>query len=107
VQPQGFSYPASPKDLWLPDQKCWNNQLIDFLFLPRTANPIKNTHILQADNPDTLCWKLTPNGKCNSKSVYKACLQVLFEDGMPAPAPVDLQVKRILSQVWKSKTMIP
>jgi hypothetical protein len=68
---------------------------------------IKNVTILQVDNPDTLCWRLTPNGKCNSKSAYKACLQVLFERGMPGPAPVDCQVKRILKQVWKSKTMIP
>jgi hypothetical protein len=61
--------------------------------MARTANVIKNTIILQVDNPDTLCWKLTPNGKCNSKSAYRACLQELFEGGMPGPAPVDIQVK--------------
>jgi hypothetical protein len=75
--------------------------------MARTANVIKNTIILQVDNPDTLCWRLTPNGKCNSKSAYKACLQVLIEGGMPGPAPVDIQVKQILKQVWKSKSMIP
>jgi hypothetical protein len=107
LQPQGFSYPATPKDLWLPSQKCWNNQLIDSLFMARTANVIKNTIILQVDNPDTLCWRLTPNGKCNTKSAYKSCLQVLIEGGMPGPAPVDIQVKQILKQVSKSKAMIP
>jgi hypothetical protein len=77
------------------------------LFMHRTADVIKNTTILQVDNPDTLCWKLTPNGKCNSKSAYKACLQVLIEVGMPGPSPVDAQVKQILRQVWKNKSMIP
>jgi hypothetical protein len=107
IQPQGFSYPAAPKDLWLPNQKCWNSQFIDSLFMPRTTNVIKNTTILQVDNPDTLFWRLTPNGKCNSKSAYKTCLQVLIEGGMPGPAPVDSQVKQILKQVWKNKSMIP
>jgi hypothetical protein len=96
IQPQGFRYPAAPKDLLLPNQKKWNNQLIDSLFLPRTADIIKNTTILQIEQPDILCLKLTPNGKCNSKSAYKICLQVLIDEGMPGPAPVCNQVKTIL-----------
>jgi hypothetical protein len=96
IQPPGFTYPATPKDLWIPNQKVWNNQLIDSLFSPRTATIIKNTAIIQSDQPDILCWQLTPNGKCNSKSAYKACLQVLFDEGMPSPAPVCNQVKIIL-----------
>jgi hypothetical protein len=74
IQPQGFSYPATPKDLWLPNQKNWNHQLVDSLFLPRTAEIIKNITISQIDQPDILCWKLNPNGKCNSKSAYKISL---------------------------------
>jgi hypothetical protein len=74
IQSPGFSYPAAPKDLWLLNQKKWNHQLIDSLFLPRTAKIIKNTTILQIDQPNILCWKLTLNGKCNYKSAYTACL---------------------------------
>jgi hypothetical protein len=66
------------------------------MFLPRTSEIIKNTTILQIDQPDILCWKLTLNGKCNYKSTYTACLQVLVEEGMPAPAPVCNQVKNHL-----------
>jgi hypothetical protein len=103
IQTSGFTYPATPKDLWISSQKVWN----DTLFLPRTALIIKNTTILPSDCTDTLCWKLTPNGKCNTKSAYKACLQVLHEAGEPAPAPVCNEVKTILKQVWKTQDMIP
>jgi hypothetical protein len=34
-------------------------------------------------------------------------LQVLQENGLPAPAPVSDDVKLILAQVWKAKDMIP
>jgi hypothetical protein len=91
-----FFLPASPKDLWLTNHKTWNFQLIDYLFLPRTASSIKNTAILPSDHDDILCWKLTPNEKYNSKSAYKACLQVLLDTGTPSLAPVCNQVKLIL-----------
>jgi hypothetical protein len=39
------------------------------------------------------------NGKCTSKSAYRACLQVLHEKGAPSPAPVCNQVKTIF--FWK------
>jgi hypothetical protein len=63
--------------------------------------------ILPSDHLDILCWKLTPNGKCNAKSAYKACLQELHETGTPPPSPVGNQIKNILKLVWKSKEMIP
>jgi hypothetical protein len=32
IQPAGFVYPATVKDLWIPNQQAWNDQLIDMLF---------------------------------------------------------------------------
>jgi hypothetical protein len=89
IQPANFSYPAKIKDLWIPNQRSWNNHLIDTLFLDPLANKIKNTPIICSQDEDILCWKLTPTGKCNTKSAYKACLQNMHDNGEPAPRQVN------------------
>jgi hypothetical protein len=107
IQQPGFQYPASLKDLWNPNHKNWDSDLVRSLFTQRTADSILNTPILPTDEEDILCWRLNPNGKCSTKAAYKVCLQVLHENGLPSPAPVSEEVKKILAQVWKSKDMIP
>jgi hypothetical protein len=107
IQPGSFSYPATVSDLWLPNLKQWNIHLIQSLFQQPTAATIISTHILPSNEDDILCWKLTPNGKCNSKSTYKTCLQALQNDGLPKPAPIDDITLKILKQIWKCKSMIP
>jgi hypothetical protein len=107
IQQPGFQYPASPRDLWIPGEKAWDNNLVRSLFAQRTTDSILDTPILSVNEKDILCWKLTPNGKCSTKAAYKICLQVLQENGMPTPAPVSDDVKQILAQVWKAKDMIP
>jgi hypothetical protein len=102
IQQPGFHYPATPRDLWIPGEKVWNENLVKSLFLQRTTNSILNTPILPIEVEDILCWKLTPNGKCTSKAAYKACLRDLQENGMPAPAPDSDEVRQILAQVWKA-----
>jgi hypothetical protein len=41
IQPHPFTYPAQAKDLWLANQKVWNNHLIDSLFQAPLENAIK------------------------------------------------------------------
>ena len=60
IQNPGFVYPSQVKDLWLPNLKAWNHTLIDSIFLQPTAQSIKSTPILNCDEGDILCWKLTP-----------------------------------------------
>ena len=79
VQQSGFIYPTLVKDLWLPNQKKWNENIINSLFTPTTARTMIQTQIIDSDENDLLCWKLTQDGKCNAKSAYHACLQVLYE----------------------------
>jgi hypothetical protein len=107
IQNSGYSYPALVKDLWIQGSKDWNVSLIDTLFQQPTANLIKSTIIIPSDEEDFICWKMTPNGKCNSKSAYKTCLQALQNAGLPAPAPVDDTTKKMLQYIWKSKQIIP
>lgn len=107
IQPSGFIYPAKVNDLWIPGTKCWNNDLINTLFLEPTASTIISTPIINDDTPDLLCWDLTPNGKCNSKSACKLCLQDIQDQSNNTPSQVPSLVKEILKQVWKQKHMAP
>lgn len=107
IQPHGFIYPARVSDLWLPGQKNWNTNLINTLFQEPTASNIIHTTIVNDDCPDILFWDLTPNGKCNSKSTYKLCLQELQAQPRNQPLQISSQVKTLLNQVWKQKMMAP
>lgn len=96
IQQPPFVYPAFVKDLWHTNQKRWNHSLVTQLFLQPIASVILNTPIIQDDGPDILCWDLTPNGKYNSKSSYKLCLQdlQLLPNNQPRQSPQ--QVKDLL-----------
>jgi hypothetical protein len=74
IQEPHFTYPATVKDLWIPHKNQWNVGLISNLFQRNTAEAIKAINIIPNDELDILCWKLTPNGKCNTKSAYKTCM---------------------------------
>jgi hypothetical protein len=54
IQPQEFNYPLV-KDLWLPNTKNWNNNLIDSLFTQPTTSAIKSVTVISSDDADILC----------------------------------------------------
>jgi hypothetical protein len=62
---------------------------------------------LPTDDQDTLCWKHTPNGKCNTKSTYKLCLQALFDASTPTPQRPELTHIQLLKDMWKDKQLLP
>jgi hypothetical protein len=68
-------------------------------FKEQMAEIIKNTPIINTQDEDCLCWKLTPTGKCNSKSAYRVCLQKLFEQGEPRPRQVSANTKHLLQSI--------
>jgi ribonuclease HI len=107
IQQPNFIYPAKVSDLWLSDQNVWNEQLIRNLFQQPMSDHILQTQIINTQNSDLLCWKLTPNGKCNAKSAYYACLQNLQENGEQCPTTISPATKKLLRQVWKEKKLIP
>jgi hypothetical protein len=107
IQSSNYSYLAQVKDLWLPNQQTWNTQFIDTLFQSPMAESIKSTPIIHSTDEDMLCWKLTPTGKCNTKSAYKACLQHLQENGEPKPREVDPSIVQLLKKIWENKQVIP
>jgi hypothetical protein len=106
-QPEGYVYPGKVKQLWLPNQCEWNTQLIDSLFEQYMADAIKQTPILQSEENDMLCWKLTSSGKCNTKSAYHACLKRMQELGEPAPRQINAATTGLLKRIWKCKEIAP
>ncbi|XP_044415512.1 uncharacterized protein [Triticum aestivum] len=107
IQEPGFMYPSLVRDLWLPGQKAWNSALVNSLFQHPLASVILQTDIIYDDGPDLLCWDLSSNGICSSKSAYKFCLQEIHENPMNAPSSVSLEVKDLLKLIWKQKQMLP
>ena len=78
IQQSLFVYPATVKDLWIPNRKTWNVDLINSLFTSHTANAVLQTPIINSSGQDVLVWKLTPAGDCSSKSAYKHCFNNLL-----------------------------
>ena len=85
----------------------WNNVLVNQLFTEPTASQIVATPIIPSQEDDILCWRPTPNGKFNSKSAYRVCLQFSQDLGTPTPAKPDAQTVNLLNNIWKSKDIIP
>jgi hypothetical protein len=54
IQEAPYTYPAVVKDLWTPNQKSCNIQLLKTLFTPHTANAILQTPIVNATRQDVL-----------------------------------------------------
>jgi hypothetical protein len=107
IQSGNYVYPAQVKDLWLPNQQTWDCELIDMLFQQPMATEIKQTPIIQSPDKDILCWELTPSGKCNAKSAYRACLKNLQDTGEPTPRQVQPATIQLLNQIWKNKQLTP
>ena len=107
IQEHPFVYPAIVKDLWLPNQKVCNTDLIKFLSIPKIANNILQTPIVAAAGQDALIWKLTPAGNFSSKSAYKHCFNNLDLPARQRPKEVHPQIVALLNQVWQDKLMAP
>ena len=99
IQQPPYAYPAVVKDLWVPNQKTWNVQLVNSLFTPQAADVILKTPIVNAPGQDVLVWKLTPTGDCSSKSAYKHCFNNLTPPANQRPKVVPGHIVHLLNQV--------
>ena len=107
IQEHPFVYPPIVKDLWFPNQKAWNANLMYSFFTPEIANNILQTPIVAAAGQDALIWKLTPAGNFSSKSAYKYCFNNLDLPARQRPKEVHPQIVALLNQVWQDKLMAP
>lgn len=63
------------------DKACWNEQLVDSLFLPHEAQQIKAIPLCLVPQSDYLYWSAEKNGIYSVKSGYKLlCEEARTED---------------------------
>jgi hypothetical protein len=89
IQPPPFVYHVVVMNLWLPNQKAWNSELVISLFSPQVANVILTTHIMT-----------THAGDCTSKSEYKHLFNNLALPTNQQPKLVPQHIIYHLNQVW-------
>lgn len=65
-------------DLFHPNSKAWNSNLIESLFCPWETTVINRIHVSEVSNVDTLMWPLTPDEEYSIKTAYR-----LLESSVP------------------------
>jgi hypothetical protein len=78
---------------------------ITTLFGPHSMETLLQITTIAGDQPNILCWKLTPDGRCTSKSAYK--MLATEEATSTLPTNIPSQVIQIFRKVWADKTMQP
>ncbi|XP_075650169.1 putative mitochondrial protein AtMg00310 [Castanea sativa] len=71
VTPQLDSSLITVKDLFIPDTKVWNTELIGQNFLPWEAESIQSIPISHYPMEDLLIWPFTTDGSYSVKSAYQ------------------------------------
>ncbi|XP_056698571.1 uncharacterized protein [Spinacia oleracea] len=87
------------KDLFHPQEKKWNSQLIWATFSPNTAREILSMHISQEDKDDQVCWIDNKMGQPTVKSIYN---QLILEK---CPRQISISESKFWKRLWKSDMM--
>ncbi|KQJ87082.2 hypothetical protein BRADI_4g09250v3 [Brachypodium distachyon] len=107
IQNSGFLYPATIKDLWIPNTKVWNMQLLVTLFGQQKANIVSQIPINASDNEDILIWKHTPSGICTSKSAYQIFSPGFYGLNAGPHQILSEKSRHIIHAIWLNKDMPP
>lgn len=68
------------KDLWLPPEKSWNEELIRAILRPAATGSILTTPLNPLIDSDRYIWALTPSGSFSVKSAYHHILNELTDN---------------------------
>ena len=63
--------PQRISDLWIPETKKWNNELISQIFYNNAATAISQTISVPSDCMDAVRWKPAAKGMCSAKEAFK------------------------------------
>lgn len=107
IQQPGFNYPATIKDLWIPNTKSWNIQLLSNLFGADNANIIGKIPIAADNNDDTIIWKFTSSGICTSKSAYQIFCPSFYGHNAGPHQVLSDRTRNIIRALWLNKEMPP
>jgi hypothetical protein len=105
LEQTAYQIPSTVSNLWRLNTKLWDTEKITTLFGPQSMETLLHVTAIAGDQLDILCWKLTLDGHCTSKSAYK---MLATEEATSAPPTnIPSQVIQILRKVWADKTMQP
>nr|POE71030.1 hypothetical protein CFP56_53816 [Quercus suber] len=91
-------------ELFLPNSRQWNLELIDDVFYPWEADAIKGIYISEDSSEDNLIWPLTPNGEYSVRSAY----QLLSSTTMNSTASSSSSegFKGVWKGIWKIRLQL-
>ena len=82
-------------DLFLPNSKVWNEDLINTMFYPWEASVINSTILSEGEENDTLVWPLTPDGLYSVRTAYRVQENGAFQEN-PSSSSIEA-----VATVWK------
>lgn len=95
------------KDLWIPNSKTWNRQLLTNPFGADKANSVAQIPIAADNNDDILIWKYTPLGICTSKSAYQIFCPSYYGHNAGPHQTLSDRTRSIIQALWLNKEMPP
>ncbi|CAN1794473.1 Putative ribonuclease H protein At1g65750 [Linum perenne] len=66
-------------DLWIPGTKCWDEELLEDLFIPDDVEAILRLTPTSNNDEDTMIWQVSTDGTYSVKSAYKEVMERVFD----------------------------
>ena len=87
-------------DLFYPNTKVWNVELLDTSFYPWEADVIKRIYVSSLCHEDCLVWPWSPDGSYTVKSAYHMLANEALNS---SPSSSNGMSKKIWNGIWKIK----
>ncbi|CAN1253998.1 Putative ribonuclease H protein At1g65750 [Linum perenne] len=69
----------SVADLWMPETRCWDEELLSELFPDEEARAIMEVNTLTGEANDTRIWHYSKTGEYTVKSAYKLIMEYMYD----------------------------
>ena len=100
--------PATVSELWVPNSRSWNVNLIASIFDNQAVQEITNINPINSDQQDILRWIPSKNGQCSTKNIYRhLSSQSVIQLPNQGSRSIQPQANQILQRAWKSKELSP
>ena len=100
--------PATVSELWVPNSRSWNVNLIASIFDNQAVQEITNINPVNSDQQDILRWIPSKNGQCSTKNIYRhISSQSVIQLKNQGSRSIQPQANQILQRDWKSKELSP
>ena len=102
VSPRSNSHVTWVSELFLPNSKSWDVELLNNIFYPWEAEEISRIHVSPYCQTDAYVWPLTSNGDYSIRSAYKMLVSEVMAS-VQASSSTDNSAK-VWKGVWRIRT---